>query len=804
MLVLGGCGQDFELRVRARIDYEPAAFSGVRVELNDTESDLRWSAERTFGGDEDFSRDVGVAVLPELVDGIYELETSLLSGESVVAVDRRVLALEGLTVVLVPFDAPAPLVDPVVALSAGGDFTCAVHEEGELECWGDNTLGQLGDGTRTSRSLARPVAAVSDVLAVAAMERHACALRRGGSVVCWGDNTDGQLGIPAGAPEVVPQPVRGLGVAVQIAGGGAHTCALTAEGRVSCWGQNARGQLGETASGPRSEPRTVSGIEGATALACGGAFCCAAVEDGAVRCWGAGGRGQLGSGEPVEAAAAPVDVIGLRGAVFLAAGNGHACAGLEDGSVRCWGANGSGQLGDGTREDQATPVTASLSGVVGLDAGFAHTCARTQDERVLCFGRGDSGQRVDGELTSAADPAPVEGGPVRDVATGGAHTCLLSSDDRQVRCGGARARGQTGGDRATYQDTPVEVEGIDDAESVAVGVNHACVRSGGNVGCWGADASGIFASPSDHRVREQPLPIEVAEMDSGAFHMCARSDTGEMVCWGFNGFGALGNGTTDPSEPVLQVGRNATRIVAGDMLTCALELDSAVHCWGRNLFGDVGDGSFEVRSAPTFTGLAGMSHIDITWQSVFAWADNASLSVWGRADAGQTGREGSFADSTPQILSVELPSEIEQAAGGPRHTCLRLADGTVHCAGENTEGQLGDRVGLSRSTFEPVVDLDEVVLLAAGERHTCAVREGGTVRCWGAGEHGQLGDGTTSAAFAPVDVRGLEGVTALAAADDATCAVSDGSVFCWGADRFGLRADGTSVIQLERALVRGL
>ncbi|MFK7985214.1 MAG: RCC1 domain-containing protein [Sandaracinaceae bacterium] len=801
-LLLGGCGESFDLRVRARIGYEPSAFSAVRVEVRDTESDLRWSVDRSFEGDEDFSRDVEVALLPELVAGVYEIETSLLLGERAVAVDRRLLALESTTVLFVPFVATAPRVDPIVRVSAGGDFTCAVHEQGELECWGDNTLGQLGDGTRTSRAQARPVAAISDVTSVVAMERHACALRENGLVVCWGDNEDGQLGSPAGSPEVVPQPVRGLAAVVEIAGGGAHTCARSEAGLVFCWGQNAAGQLGEIGTRSRSTPRPVESVEGATALACGGAFCCAVVVDGGVRCWGDGTRGQLGDGAGVNATEA-VEVTGLREAVSVAAGNAHACARLEDGSSRCWGANGFGQLGDGTEEDRTTPVRADLSGVVALDAGFAHTCARTEDDRVFCFGRGDAGQRLDGDLSPAAPPTPVEGGPFLGVATGGAHTCLLTSDDRQVLCGGARSRGQTGGERPTYQDTPVQVEGIADAESVAVGVNHACVLQDARVSCWGADASGIFATPSDHRVREQPLPVDIEAIDSGAFHMCARGGAGEIVCWGFNGFGALGNGTTASSEPVVQAGRNATRVVAGDMLTCALELDSAVHCWGRNLFGGVGNGSFDLSAAPSFTGLAGIGNLDITWQSVFAWS-GAMVSVWGRGDAGQTGQESSFGDATPLPLTLALPAEVEQAAGGPRHSCLRLADGSVHCAGDNTDGQLGDRIGLSRSAFEPVADLDGVVSLAAGGRHTCALRDDGTVRCWGAGEHGQLGDGTTSAAFAPVDVRGLQDVSGIAAADDTTCAVSNGSVFCWGADRFGLRADGASVVGLEVVPVRGL
>ena len=195
---------------------------------------------------------------------------------------------------------PAALPPTPVPISAGWNHTCAITGEGAVMCWGSNSEGQLGDGSRTSRLKPVSVKNLSErAVAVAAGWGHTCILTEAGGVKCWGRNKSGELGNGTNQRSTEPVEVPGLAGIVAIAAGDYHTCAVTSQGGVKCWGSNGDGQLGDGSTVTPAQPVDVAGIGGATAIAAGTAHTCARKGSGEVWCWGKNDRGQLGDGSDV-------------------------------------------------------------------------------------------------------------------------------------------------------------------------------------------------------------------------------------------------------------------------------------------------------------------------------------------------------------------------------------------------------------------------------------------------------------------------------------------------------------------------
>jgi alpha-tubulin suppressor-like RCC1 family protein len=253
-----------------------------------------------------------------------------------------------------------------LAFASGMHFTCAIVTGGDVYCAGDATLGVLGNGATTGIQTT-PVKVNlggAPAMALAGQWNHACAVTTAGDVWCWGDDSAGQLGNGTTTDAGVGTPVHVTlpGAASEIGVGELHTCAIvgpdTNDG-VWCWGDNTYGQLGNGGGGPSTTPVQAQGVSRVRNLAVGGEHTCVVLTNaGGVACWGKDGSGELGNNDTHDSPT-PVQVTGIGGApAGLVAGGFHTCALVSSPNVLCWGANDFGQLGndDPLGNQQNTPV----------------------------------------------------------------------------------------------------------------------------------------------------------------------------------------------------------------------------------------------------------------------------------------------------------------------------------------------------------------------------------------------------------------------------------------------------------------
>jgi len=589
------------------------------------------------------------------------------------------------------------------------------------------------------------------------------------------------------AAEATGYSVYKLGFSLSVSSlsaGAGHTCALLNSGGVKCFGRNLLGAPTGQVSYDRgleagdmgdALPSVTLGY-GRTvkALATGAYHACAILDNGSVKCWGANGSGSLGVGDVNHRSAgasemgnalATVDLGSGRTATAVTAGGGYSCAILDNGSVKCWGNNVYGSLG--------------LGDVVN---------------------RGD----VSGQMGDRLPNVNLgTGRTALTIAAGVGHTCAIL-DNGELKCWGLNNYGQLGlGDRNSRGDAAGQMG--DSLPAVDIGTGHT-----------------------------------VHGLALGNYQTCVLLENATLKCWGYAGFGAIGSADANsrgdsPGEMgdglatvSLGTGRTVQSVVAGGNHTCAILDDGSVKCWGYNAQGQLGLGDTALHGDEAGEMGDGLSAVDLgtgrtakrlvaTYINTCAELDNGQVKCWGGAYVGMLGvgpsdargdQPGDMGDSLPSFNLGSGRCIKSFGSGFAFHYgCALLDNDNVKCWGGNSYGQLGiDRssnvgdepgdAGAPRLSYVSLGTGVSVVHVGAGDYHSCALLSNGSVKCWGANLYGTSGLGDTArhdgrASYLGNNLPAVNlgsGRTAIAlyVGAEHSCAVLDnGSLKCWGRNNHG-------------------
>jgi alpha-tubulin suppressor-like RCC1 family protein len=713
------------------------------------------------------------------------------------------------------------------AVAAGGNHKLAIrNSDSSLWAWGENSFGQLGDGTTVAKSTPVKIGS-SSWSKIAAGDSHSVAIDINGGLYTWGRNTytnnttpGGQLG--DGTTLNKSSPVKiGSSSWTAITAGQVHTQAIDIVGRLFGWGYQASAfaTFGDNTIVAKSSPVQI-GTSSWTKISAGDRYTHGTTTTGALYGWGYNTSGRLGDGTTIDKSS---PVLIASGTSFVFVGNGSAggatSAAISNlGALYTWGYNGNGGLGNNSTLPRSTPaiiasgtsftvVSMNNNSVGGIGAAITTTGA------LYTWGYNQTGTLGDGTTIDKSSPVKIGSSSWTAVAIGGGGAMGIDSVGRLFTWGNGSS-GQLGDNTVvTGRSSPVLIFSVNDNvyvswKLVSAGTNstHA-IDNTSALYAWGVNNFGqlgdgtTIAKSSPVKIGTSSWSVVSAGRDSnGTGYTAGITITGALFTWGANAtYGNLGDGTTINKSSPVQIGTSSwSKVSAGGSHTVAIDITGALYAWGYNNYGQLGDNTVTPKSSPVKIGTSSWSIVSASSLDTGAIsATNGSLFVWGGSTtAGQLGDGTTISKSSPVQLpfiastSYTYSSWSFIGAGNGGISVGITTAGALYTWGNNAfYGALGDGTTVNKS-FPVQIGTSSWAAVSAGLSHVLGITTTGALFTWGYNGLGQLGSTSVTNRSSPVQV-GSSSWTFISAGLGSSAGITiTGALYTWGGGGGGVLGDG--------------